>query len=72
MLSLKASLNLESGDWKKAYGIADNLLKNETQSPSFTIGALIVVATIKMRTSDTDTLSLLLTQRKGFLYYEVT
>jgi DNA-binding CsgD family transcriptional regulator len=60
MLSLKASLSFDTGDWKKAYSIADNLLKNEYQIPSFTINALIVAATIKIRKGDTNALSLLL------------
>jgi DNA-binding CsgD family transcriptional regulator len=61
MLSLKATLNLETGDWKKAYTIADNLLKNEYQVPAFNINALTVVALITMRTNDIeDALPLLL------------
>jgi DNA-binding CsgD family transcriptional regulator len=60
MLSWKATLNLETGNWKEAYGIADNLLKNEDQPPVVKIGALAVVATIKMRRGDPDALPLLL------------
>ncbi len=60
MLSLKASLNLGTGDWKKAYSIAGDLLKNENQLPTFSIAALIVVATIKMRVGDADAFPLLL------------
>ena len=60
MLSLKAYLNLETGDWNKACSIADNLLKNEDKPRAFKIGALIVVGTIKMRRSDADALALLL------------
>ncbi|MGZ4091100.1 MAG: AAA family ATPase, partial [Bacteroidia bacterium] len=60
MLSCKAVINLETGDWKEAYNIADKLLKNEDQPPVVKIGALTVVATIKMRRGDADTLPLLL------------
>jgi DNA-binding CsgD family transcriptional regulator len=60
MLSLKANLYVETGDWKQAYNIADNLLKNEILSPSFTICALNMMATIIMRTGDGDALPLLL------------
>ena len=49
MLSFKASLYLETGDWKLASSIAGDLLKNENQLPTITYGARAVVATIKMR-----------------------
>ena len=60
MLSLKEHQSLETGDWDKAYSIADNLLKNEDKPRTFTIGALVVIATIKMRKGDADALVLLL------------
>ncbi|MBC7827897.1 MAG: AAA family ATPase [Chitinophagaceae bacterium] len=60
MLSWRARLNLETGYWKEAYSIADNLLKSENQPTVVRIGALAVLATIKMRTGDTDVLPLLL------------
>ena len=60
MLSLKAILNLETGDWKGAYTIADNLLKNEFQIPSFNINALTVLGLINLRTGDADALPLLI------------
>jgi hypothetical protein len=60
MLSLKAQMNLETGDWNEAYNIADNLLKNEDKPRAFKIGALIVVGTIKMRRGGADALELLL------------
>ncbi len=60
MLSLKAQLNLETGDWNKAYSIADSLLKNHDKPGAFKIGALIVMGTIKMRRGDEDALYLLL------------
>lgn len=60
ILSWKARLNLETGNWKEAYSIASNLLKYENLSPPTKIGALTVVATIKIRRGDTDALPLLL------------
>jgi DNA-binding CsgD family transcriptional regulator len=60
MLSLKAHINLETGDWNKAYSIADNLLKNADKPRAFKIGALIVMGTIKMRRGDQDAQNLLL------------
>ena len=60
MLAWKARLNLETGNWKEASSIADDLLKNENQSPVIKIGVLVVVATIKMRKGDPDALPLLL------------
>ncbi|HKH62861.1 MAG TPA: AAA family ATPase [Flavitalea sp.] len=59
-LSLKSLLNLETGNWKKAYDIADNLLKNENHLSAFTIVLLNVVSTIKMRRGDPDALPLML------------
>jgi hypothetical protein len=56
----KAKWKLETGHGNEAYRIADNLLKDEVQSPPIKIGALIVVATIKMRRGDADVLPLLL------------
>jgi len=49
MLSWRASLKLETGHWKEAYKIAEDLLKNEAQSPMVKITALVVVATVKIR-----------------------
>ncbi|MEO6356958.1 MAG: AAA family ATPase [Ferruginibacter sp.] len=60
MLSLKACVHLETGDWNKAYSMADYLLKSEDKPRGFKINALIVVAKINMRTGNTDPLSLLL------------
>ena len=60
MLSLKACLNLETGDWDKAYSLAHNLLKSDDKPRAFKISALIVVGTIKMRRGDPDALHLLL------------
>ncbi|MEO6000997.1 MAG: AAA family ATPase [Chitinophagaceae bacterium] len=60
MLSWKARLNLEIGNWDEAYSAADNLLKHENLFAVIKIGALTVVATIKMRRGDADALPLLL------------
>ncbi len=60
MLSWKARLNLETGEWEEACSIADNLLKNENQPAIIKITALIVVAKIIMRKGDKDALPLLL------------
>lgn len=59
MLTLKAALSLETGNWKEAYEIADNQLKIESSSILVAIGSLIVLAKIKMRRGDGDVLPLL-------------
>ena len=59
-LSLKSLLFLETGNWKKAYDIADTLLKNENHLSAFTIVLLNVVSTIKMRRGDEDALPFML------------
>jgi ATP/maltotriose-dependent transcriptional regulator MalT len=63
MLSVKATLNLETGDWKQALNIAKTLVEGQFQTPSFYISSLIVVSSIKMRTTDEDVLPLLLEAR---------
>ncbi len=60
MFFLKARINLETGNWKEAHSIADNILKKENQPPFVKIGVLAVMATIKMRRGDPDVLPLLL------------
>jgi DNA-binding CsgD family transcriptional regulator len=60
VLSWKARLNLETGNWTEAFNIADNLLKNENQPAIIKITALIVVAKVLMRKGDKDVLALLL------------
>ena len=60
MLSWKARLHLETGNWSEAYRIASDLIKNEDQAPVVKIGALVVVATIKIRKGDPEALPLLL------------
>lgn len=65
-----ARLKLETGYFNEAYTIADNLLKNENLFPVIKIGALLVVATIKIRRGDRDVLSLLLEAKN--LAFETT
>ncbi len=60
MLSYLSRLNLETGNWKDACTIADSLLKNEDLLPILKICALTVLATIKLRRGDEDTLPSLL------------
>lgn len=60
MLSLKAGMNLETGEWESAYEIADQILKNENHLSAFTIVLITVAATIKMRRGDADALASLL------------
>jgi ATP/maltotriose-dependent transcriptional regulator MalT len=42
-------LNLDTGQWDNAFCIADSLVKKEGQPAVIKIGALVVLATIKMR-----------------------
>ncbi len=60
MLASKARLGLETGKWDEAYSITNNLLKKENLPPVIKIGALTVLATIKMRRGKRDALPLLL------------
>src|SRR4029077_9365617 len=60
MLGWKARLNLETGNWSEAFTIAGNLLKKENLPPVIKIGALTVVATIKIRRGEPDALPLLM------------
>jgi len=60
LLSSKAMLCLQTGDWNEAYSIADRLINNEDSAAVVRIGALAVIATIKMRRGDDDVLPLLM------------
>ena len=60
MLGWKGRLELETAHWKEANWIAEGLIKNENLLPVIKIGALVVIATIKMRRGDPDAISLLL------------
>ena len=59
MLSWKARLLLETGQWKEACSIAENMLKNEGHPAVIRISVLAVMATLKMRKGDMDTIPLL-------------
>jgi DNA-binding CsgD family transcriptional regulator len=59
LFSGKAKLRLERGDWQEAYDIADKLINNEDSASIVRIGALAVLASIKMRRGDNDVLPLL-------------
>lgn len=72
MLSFKARLHFDTGNWKEAYNISDILLKNENQPTAVTVIALVIIASIKMRTSDSDVLPLLLeAETKAFETMEI-
>jgi DNA-binding CsgD family transcriptional regulator len=72
MLSVKARLNLELGNWKEAGRIAGSLLENEQQTSIIKIGALIILATIRMRTGGPDVLTMLLEAKtKAFVAQEL-
>jgi DNA-binding CsgD family transcriptional regulator len=58
--SLKARLNLETGNWTAACSIANDLLMNERQPAMVRISALIAAATVTIRRGENDVLSLLL------------
>jgi DNA-binding CsgD family transcriptional regulator len=64
MLSWKARVNFETGCWKEAYHIAENLLKNDGHACAVRIAALAVLAKIKIRRGDPDALPLLLEAKK--------
>jgi len=67
MLSWKARLNLETGNWKEAFALAENLLKNNNQSTVVRIVALVVIVTIKIRRGEAGVLPLLLEAEKKTL-----
>ncbi len=60
MAAWKARLKLETGQWPEAYCLADALLQTENLPAIVRVVALPVVASIKLRRSDPDALSLLL------------
>ena len=64
MMADKAKLKLETGNWNEAWQIADKLIQNEDLPSIVRIGALTVLATIKMRRGDTDTLPLLVESKE--------
>ena len=60
MLSSRARLYLDTGNWNEAYRIADNLNKNADQSGVVKIGVLLILATVKMRRAEDGALAFLL------------
>lgn len=60
MSSCRARLLLRKGDWQTANSIAENIIRNEEQASIIKIGALVVIATIKMRKGENDALAPLL------------
>ncbi len=52
MLSWKARLNLETGNWAEAVNIAENLLRSQSQPAIIKITALIALAKVRMRTGE--------------------
>lgn len=55
-----ARLKLETGHWDEAYNISENLINNTNQGTIFKVGALAIIATIKMRRGDPDVLQILI------------
>ena len=60
MLSWKARLLLELGNYKEAYNVASRLIENEYQAPVIKIGALTVLGIILLRNGNPAALPLLL------------
>jgi DNA-binding CsgD family transcriptional regulator len=60
MLACKARLKMETGDWEQACRIAGDLIGNETQTSIVRIGALVVVARVRMRRGEPGVLPLLM------------
>jgi DNA-binding CsgD family transcriptional regulator/tetratricopeptide (TPR) repeat protein len=54
MLSQKARLLFETGEWKEAEPLAMRLIGNETQTPVNLFNALVIAGTLHMRGADTD------------------
>jgi len=67
LLSFKARLYLETGNWNEAERIALALIKNEDHPAIVKMGALYVLATIRMRRGNNDVLSLLLEAKEKTL-----
>jgi DNA-binding CsgD family transcriptional regulator len=54
LLTIKAKLKLETGNWKEAYNIACKLVEDEKPAKIIKIYASTVLAMIKMRRGDSD------------------
>jgi len=59
ILTLKARLLLETGDWTQAVALAESLLKNPNQPGIIKTGALVILALVKLRTGTADALPFL-------------
>jgi DNA-binding CsgD family transcriptional regulator len=66
-LCLKARMFLETGDWDGAALIVKNLLDNPNQLGTVKIGALVILATIKIRRGEPDAL-IYLQEAKNFAF----
>ncbi|HEV8286161.1 MAG TPA: AAA family ATPase [Chitinophagaceae bacterium] len=64
LLTIKARLKLETGDWDEACLEAENIIKNENPPNIIKIFALTVLATIQMRRGDKEDILALLTEAK--------
>jgi DNA-binding CsgD family transcriptional regulator len=60
LLSVRARLHFETGDWNEACRIAGHLLKNENQMSPVKIGVLALTAKVKMRRGEAGVLPLLI------------
>jgi DNA-binding CsgD family transcriptional regulator len=62
LLTIKANLKLETGNWQDAYTIASKLLEDENSANIIRIYALTIVALIRMRRDNKDDVLPLLTE----------
>jgi DNA-binding CsgD family transcriptional regulator len=60
LLTIKAKLNLETGNWTEAYEIASKLAEDEKPAKIIKIFALTILAMIRMRRGDADNILSLL------------
>jgi len=67
LLTFKARLCIETGDWDEAERISASLIKNEDRPAVVKMGALYVLATVRMRRGSDDVLSLLLEAKEKTL-----
>lgn len=54
LLTIKAKLTLETGNWTEAYDIASKLVEDERPSKIIEIYAFTILASIRMRTGNSD------------------
>lgn len=67
LVALKARLHFVTGDWREAAHITGTLVKDEKQPPLVQIEALVVAATMMMRTGSSDPCPLLMeAKQKAF------